>query len=143
MIGYKFQRQPLCRFCGGPIPKATVRVEIKKERTEYDKPSENWQYAYHHGRAPTSKAAAQTLVNQQVVGVSYRKLRDRKGEVIGREIDHVTTWDGESYVDPFFCNGNHAKDFAYMMARSFPDHGHKNWTAAVAEQRAKELEPTP
>lgn len=81
---------PLCHYCGGPIRKKTETVYFKE------------------AERPKNKQEAQRLMNQQIVSVSYWK----------EHVHKVTTWDGESYVDPYFCNGSHANYFAYVMARA-------------------------
>ena len=56
---------------------------------------------------------------------SWKKLNEEKA-AFKLEQDRITAernaitffseWDGESYEDKFFCNGDHAKRFAYVMA---------------------------
>jgi hypothetical protein len=77
---------------------------------------------------PQTKAEAQKLTNLKVISVR----RCSEG------IDMVGVWDGESYVDEFFCNGKHALNYAYGMVQS--QHNTLSFPAyreAVAKQKAK------
>jgi hypothetical protein len=95
---------PLCRYCAKPISKQTETYFFGCGQGEIDR-------NVHHGRGftaqPATKAEAQTFVNGRIVSV--RRWGDR--------ISQVSTWDGESYVSPYFCNGDHARRFAYAVAR--------------------------
>lgn len=96
--------QPLCRYCGKPIAKRTERFWITT-RTD----------TVHRGdivveALPRTVAEAQRLTNNRIVSVQ-RTLNKR-------EIDSFTTWDGETYIDWAFCNGDHARLFGYAAARA-------------------------
>lgn len=103
---FKSHKQPLCRACGKPIKKATENVWLYTKEPNY----------HHHGKVvvsdplPANKTEAQKLVNQKIVSV--RRGLDNK------VIDFVSTWDGESYVDEFFCNRTVcAVGYAYMVVQ--------------------------
>lgn len=98
--------RPLCHCCGKPIPKRTELVWVR------DPDSVQGGVSKHVSGPLHSKTDCQRHVNQQVVSVSYMP---RNGE---RRVSHFTTWDGESYVDEFFCKGSCATQFAYVMARA-------------------------
>lgn len=89
----KFSQQPLCRLDGRPIRKKTESVFFAGSQMR-DRRPEN----------PQTKAEAQRYVNQQIVSI-------RKGY---KGISHVTTWDGESYEDAYFCTGDCARRFGYF-----------------------------
>jgi hypothetical protein len=119
----------LCRYCGVGIAKKTKHYSFR--------------YNNEGGRAPDAIQADEPIThpsqltkftNQGVVSVRYRKVGN-----LGRCIDSFTTWDGESYVDPFFCNGNHAKLFAYALAgegRAMPEYNEAMAWRIVTEEEA-------
>lgn len=122
----KFSTQPLCRYCGRGIAKHTDSWRI--EHTSFDtsrRDSRLRKGAVFCDKPPLTQAQAQRLVNAQIVSVRYSDLWDKLGddgmvhssdtETI-RHIGHLTTWDGESYEDPYFCNGTCRTRFAYVMA---------------------------
>lgn len=76
-------------------------------------------------KMPVDKAECQRLTNDRITSV--RRSAD------GSAISKFTTWDGETYVDRFFCNGDHARSFAYVMATA----GHR--TKAYAQAAATTL----
>lgn len=102
---FKSDTQPLCRFCGKPIAKRTIRHYFGK-RPDYCRRSD---WSVDHVEQPATMADAQRLINEQIVSVR----RDRR-----RMISDVGAWDGESYVDEFFCKGECARRFGYAMARN-------------------------
>lgn len=67
-------------------------------------------YSTDHPERPKTKAEAQRLINGAIVSVS--RSVDRT------ELWKATSWDGESWLDEFFCNNDHARQFAYAAARS-------------------------
>lgn len=98
---------PLCRYCGGPIAKKTVSHFIETDPRYVHHPH---QHLVNKGEEPRTKADCQRMVNQKVVSV--RRSHE------GTYIRYFSTWDGESYIDPFFCNGEHARLFGYSAARA-------------------------
>ena len=120
--------RPLCRYCGKPIPKRTTTVIFEKTQEEVDRHpmSQGWRYVL--GQPPT-KEEAQRLVNETIVSV-------KRHHADPSVISSAGIWDGESYVDPYFCNGQHAKDFAYMVARDRPNIGSDSWVNALSKQRS-------
>ena len=114
----KLPTQPLCRYCGEPIRKYTNTISLRTRKPGEDRLYPSFQVA----TLPTTRAEAQrfTRNGHQIVRVK----RTRRGNGISQ----FTTWDGESYVDEFFCNGSHARHFAYAAAQA----GHR--TKAYAEK---------
>lgn len=107
----KSAAQPLCRFCGRKIAKRTTTVWVPHDQRE----------------TILTIADAQRLSNLQVVSISrtdsdaFKRMRrevGRRGEPLPKSpIRKFSTWDGESYVDKFFCNGDHARRFAYAAVQ--------------------------
>lgn len=100
--------QPLCRYCGKPIRKSTRHNYVVRARQPHMTDNAFARYVVCD-ELPQTKAECQKLVNEQVVSVK-RHYQVDKG------IASFGTWDGESYVDKFFCNGDHARKFAYKCA---------------------------
>lgn len=98
----------LCRYCGCDIPKVSVTHHLRYG-DEGGKPAN----AYRVEREITDRAELARFTNHEIMSVRYTAHGDR----FGRRIDTFTTWDGASFVDEFFCNGRHAKLFAYTLAR--------------------------
>lgn len=124
--------RPHCRYCGKPIAKRTTNVRFVDELKSHMKGDQFTSYVVG---MPQTKAEAQRLVNQQIVSVK------RSGNPWGRDpqaeyITEAGVWDGESYVDPYFCNGAHAKDFAYMVARDRPTIATKDYFEAIRKETA-------
>lgn len=116
-MAFKFQTQPLCRYCGRPIAKYTERFRFGPDHRSIGDDART-------DIKPRSKVEAQRHINGQIVSVHWtmkRKSNDWRDVDYDEQerayISAVTAWDGESYVDPFFCNGDHAKRFAYAAAR--------------------------
>jgi hypothetical protein len=114
-MAFKSAVQPLCRFCGKGIKKHTHTVwfgQGRESRNDYSTSLE---------AKPTSREEAQRLVNQEIVSISWEyhwsRDEDDKSVKTRDHIHKVTTWDGESWDDPFFCNGDHAQRFGYASAR--------------------------
>lgn len=120
---------PLCRWCGKAIPKKTRTLHF--EATEHPSHKSVAEWAdYSYGPRPATKAEAQTRTNALVVSVQ------RVGYGTDATlIRSVGTWDGESYRDPYFCNGDHARSFGYMMAKEHPRSGTGDWVIAWDRQR--------
>jgi hypothetical protein len=118
----------LCRCCGKPIPKSTVRVVFEPEQNPYHQSYTWWRYAYFgNSPRPQTVAEAQRFVN---AGTIVSVKRDETG------VRSVGTWDGETYKSKFFCNNNCAIDFAYMLAAA--GHQTKAHESAVAKQTPKQ-----
>lgn len=122
---FKSPTQPLCRTCGKAIRKRTkdIRVHLT-EPASPDMTSEwtdgKWRQVPARmitGRFET-KAAIQRTVNETVVAIRFNYVTENGDPTGEKYIDRISVWDGESYQDEFFCNGEHAKDFAYMCASS-------------------------
>jgi hypothetical protein len=105
---FKSAIQPLCRSCGKPIRKHTETVYPRGDKVMGTAvPSTLY-----------SKADCQALTNKQVVSVSYHQGYDFDDKPTGeRWVWAFSTWDGESYVDRFFCGGPCRDRFAYACAR--------------------------
>lgn len=104
---------PLCRYCGVAIPKRTVglwchAVPPRTETTDHYTGRIVKVHVPRHvvGEFKT-KAELQRHVNEQIVSIRRRE---------NGTIQQATTWDGQSYVDEYFCTSKHAQLFAYVMA---------------------------
>ena len=106
---------PLCRYCGTPIAKRTRRVWLHT-KPRHGCRDDSIARTIVVAAFPTTKAECHKLTNWHVSSVSKAARSGREG--FKDEIDCFTEWDGESYVDQFFCTGNHAKLFAYASARA-------------------------
>jgi hypothetical protein len=116
---FRSQTQPFCRCCGKPIAKSTTTHHVGKT------------FKFENGQRELSWDDVQKLTNEQVVSVKYHYESERyetKGDdIYDRNIKRITsgrrtvylytTWDGESYVDQFFCTGECAKALGYGAAR--------------------------
>lgn len=114
--------QPRCRVCGIAIKKVTRTVRFgRKEHNDF--------FIMSRTEHPKSREEAQRLLGGKVVSVRwFRSPKDEdRPEGVGARafhdpgfdyIDQVTMWDGESYDDEYFCNGNHAKMLGYASAKS-------------------------
>lgn len=113
---------PLCRYCGEPIKKKTRTVYLRaRELTPHEQgPHEFCSYVQVEA-LPATIAECRKLTNNQVVAL--KRTED------GRAISYFSTWDGTSYVDDFFCNGDHARRFAYVFAKA--GHATKAWQLAT------------
>lgn len=131
-------KQPYCRYCGTPIRKHTRTVWFEDELLPHMK-SDNW--SRHVVGRPSSKAEAQRLVNETVVSLRLgRTIKDEQGfsTMRGDLIGHVTTWDGESYVNEYFCNDKHASAFAYAVLHHQPTLGMPAYHEAIEIAKRKE-----
>ena len=119
---FKSKVQPLCRYCGKAIRKRTITVRLKPEPTGNEHPMEGFsRYIFVGSTYPRTKAECQRLTNHAISAV--RRYQPIKGvgldwdEKTGESyIEQFTEWDGESYNDEFFCTGECAKNFGYMIA---------------------------
>jgi hypothetical protein len=141
-MSFKSKTQLYCRWCARPIRKATVTVQIVPKLTENMK---NTAYSrYVAGDLPKTKQECQIFTNQQIVATSRRKVFD---ETLGAaKYDHpqidvgisqFSEWDGESYVDPFFCSGTCAQKLGYAAAGSHHNIASKRWI----EKNKETVEP--
>lgn len=103
-MGYVSEAQPLCRLCAKGIKKVT-HAHYFGERT-----AQTFDYSTHHVEQPKSKAEVQRLLNGTVVSI-------RRDRINPEFVWHASTWDGVSWVDEFFCNADHARQFGYAAAR--------------------------
>lgn len=87
---HRSPHRPHCRQCNKPIRKWTDTVYPAKGDCR-------------------SKADCQKLTNQSVVSVSYW---------VDGSVMRFSTWDGESYDDPYFCSGKCAEIFGYRAAKT-------------------------
>lgn len=123
---FKSNKPPLCRYCGKPIKKWTISVY-------FDRPeNKTGNYSIYRIESPKSLKETQRLFNEKVVSVRYH------GEGNDRSVWTATLWDGESYEDEFFCNGEDAKRFAYVMARA--GHRTKSHQNAVYVRDGQDLD---
>ena len=107
-------KQPLCRLCGKKISKKTRGIMFGRDgvvRTDG--------FIENRPERPISKEVVQALFNEQVVSVKWSKGKDAEAKKAGYDnIVQASVWDGVSYVDPYFCNGDHAKQFGYLAAEA-------------------------
>jgi hypothetical protein len=124
--------QPLCRYCAGKIAKRTTTVRFVVERKSHMRDDQFTSYVIGH---PMTKAEAQRLVNQTVVSV--RHDANPWGDMTDKYVTQASVWDGESYVDPYFCNGACRSAFAVMVCRDRPDIASKSYFEAKAKAKAE------
>lgn len=124
-MSFKSDKQPLCRFCGGKIKKVTEshslwqnhwqkRIDptfVPETKVGYNNIETEINRSFEECVFPKTREEAQKLFNQPIISVRWCSDKSRGIEI-------VSTWDGETYEDEFFCNGNHAKMFAYAAART-------------------------
>lgn len=122
--------QPLCRYCGKAIKKRTEMLwcypePLRTHSTDNRGVTTPLAVPRHRVGVFRTQAELQAVCNERVV--SIRRAEDGT-------IWQASTWDGESYVDEYFCNADHARQFAYLFAR----HGSATqaYTAAVAKRAA-------
>jgi hypothetical protein len=113
----EIKQQPLCRYCGGKIAKRTVSIRFGHKENRIS----SFGFWVERTERPTTKEQAQAITNYKIVSIRWWTEADTGL----RHISNASAWDGESYVDEFFCNGDHAKRFAYVMARA--GHATKVW----------------
>jgi len=118
--------QPLCRYCAGAIRKRTHTVLFGQSQPSLSA------YITCMAEKPISKAEAQRLVNQKIVSLSWDHSWE-DGVPTRSYIHKITTWDGESYEDEFFCTGEHARKFGYASARG--GQAMKTWIDAMAARK--------
>lgn len=126
---------PLCRYCGKPIAKRSRVVYLTLKITEYNRNHGDSIVYKEVPEFPKSKAECQKITNRQVISVSWASVHNSETDTTTRPyINKFYDWDGESYIDEFFCNGDHAKRFGYLMARG------EHYTTAYADAFRKQHE---
>jgi hypothetical protein len=106
---------PRCRWCGKAIAKRTQLYWVREEPGVLG-PQKDHIYT-GKGKRLHSKEECKPYTNQVVTSVKYTEDREGyDGPVIDRYVWAFSTWDGESYVDRFFCNSEHAKQMGYAAA---------------------------
>lgn len=140
MTIFKSATQPLCRYCGDRIRKHAVTVYLKRERSEYDRDHPGFSRHIYTAEPIKSKADCEKQTNQTVIAVKWDRptISTDTGYARAPDRDQIASfseWDGESYIDQFFCNGDHAKRFAYVMART----GYQTQACANAIAAAKKM----
>lgn len=108
-MDFKSSTRPKCVCCGGPIAKRTWTHWFRLAEHRGD-PIDRTHVVEKY---PTTRAECQAFVNEQVV--SIRRYPD--GDARLGSVHCFSTWDGESYVDEFFCTGTCAQSYGYKMAR--------------------------
>lgn len=106
---YQATAQPLCRTCGKPIKKVTHTHYFGQGNTH----ASSSYVTFHPGEAPTDRAGIGQFTNQRVASVRWHVSRTK--------IERATTWDGESYVDEYFCADTCARAFGYFARKYAPD----------------------
>lgn len=126
---FKSKTQPYCLCCGKPIRKFVRNVHVndapgqgKGIRMKLDSPTE-WGRVIEPSTPLRSKEQCQPYTNQHIVSIKYHSDWDMQTDTYSnRRVRHFGEWDGESYIDPYFCNRTVcAVDYAYILART----GHK------------------
>lgn len=100
-------KPPRCVYCSAPIRKRTRTNWIETKRKPHMTDSTFMRHIVCDEQ-PADIAACRKLTNELVVSVQRYQ---------GGRIRSFGSWDGVSYVDQFFCNGSHARKFAYALAR--------------------------
>lgn len=108
---FRSSTQPFCRWCARPIRK-DVRTHFPRRHGAKEAPRVlNPQRA--HDVVCYTREDCQRQVNESVISVVYSK----HGEDGPRYVASFNTWDGESYVDQFFCTNRCAQALGYAAAR--------------------------
>jgi hypothetical protein len=106
--------RPLCRHCGGFIPK---RIESYYLCVGGD----GWRGPGNAINIPSrirSMAECQKLTDQKVISVRYHTERNYvDNRLDDRYIYSFNAWDRKTYVDQYFCCQNHAVQFAYAVVQ--------------------------
>ena len=101
--------KPRCRYCGKTIAKRVEHVWLRTKAYVEKYPDVSTRDCIIVDELPSTIADCRKLTNQTVLSVS----RDRHG----RNIDSFNVWDGQSYVNEFFCNSTHARAMGYLAAQ--------------------------
>ena len=108
-------RAPLCCNCGKAIAKKTTCVWFGM-----DPKGKGTLVTELSIQKPRSLAEVERLTNSHVTTVSWHHVHPdnyKAGEINADYIDKAYLWDGESYVDEFFCTNRCAIAYARNMAR--------------------------
>jgi hypothetical protein len=111
---------PLCRYCGKPVAKETVTVYFGNLTHK----AANWR-----AEKPTTVEEAKALHPGKLVSLKWNQ---DKGD---RYIWKAHFWDGQTYMNQFFCNTDHARKFGRVMATY--GHATKAYCEAMTLQKAK------
>jgi hypothetical protein len=135
--------QPLCRYCGKAIRKKTETIRFGCADGDAAR------FAHMRTERPRDKAEAQRYGNGQVVSVRYSETAcitvpgggSHKVTRVPRYVEEASYWDGESYVDWAFCNGDHARRFGYSAAGMTLENGSQiampeYWAALAKRDRS-------
>jgi hypothetical protein len=95
---------PLCRYCAKPIPRHTMTHFFQCSQSSGSR--EGW--IQYRTEAPENRAAVERLFNDRVI-----QIRKRPDGSIYR----ASTWDGESYIDAYFCKDECARFLGRLFAR--------------------------
>lgn len=105
-------KQPLCRYCGDPIRKRTRTVYLReRELQSHERSHGDYARYLRVDVLPSTIDECRKLTNHQVVSIKRHRDPERNA------VSYFSEWDGESYTDEFFCNGEHARLFGYAAAR--------------------------
>lgn len=120
-MNFKSTTQPFCLTCSRKIAKATEHHFLRQspQTLAQVKASTNrqvvfWRYADEPGEL--------AVTYQKRPGGGYGDLEFETRAKSKTLIDEFSTWDGESYVDEFFCTGTCAQRYGYRMARLVKQH---------------------
>lgn len=117
---FKSHEQPRCRWCGKRIAKHTTHHFVDGSG-----------YAFKEDNKIVTLDDINKTTNEFIVSVKYHYEKEEYEDLTPNEIyskkivrrtsgrrtiHEYTTWDGESYKDEFFCNGDHARNFGYAAA---------------------------
>ena len=116
---------PLCRYCGKPLKKRVTGVSFNRNRYHPRGP------VARRDDRPATREQAQALFNEQIISIKYREDEN------GRYVAEVGLWDGESYLDKFFCKNDHAQRFAYSALKYAPTLGTDSYHKALKAQEAE------
>jgi hypothetical protein len=112
---FKSNKQVFCRWCGKRIAKHATHVNVREEPSHYDRKSSWNDYIYlGKGNRLRSKTECQKHTNQKILSVSYRD--QWIDDVNDRYVSYFNIWDGESYVNEFFCSGTCAQQMGRAAA---------------------------
>lgn len=108
---FKAKTQPHCRYCGKPIRKhvRTVYVHKASPSSTYNSATTEFSRTLVLDTLPATMQDCARLTNWHVVSVR----KSYQGGGIGR----FGEWDGESWIDEFFCSGSCAQGMGYAACR--------------------------